>query len=327
MPFRIGPLELGFIFLLLLIAIALLVIVSRSKKTYPKSQSHSGSNQHLGIKDEAKEDSVVKTVNTDLNNRVNLETSSVIICRHCGKENTGDGHYCTYCGSILTRPSAESMPTRLKPYIGKDRFLKAKVEVHTPASENTSGQGKLAVVPREVAGWNWGAFLLSFIWSIGNNVWIGLLSLIPYAGIIMFIVLGVKGNEWAWQNKRWDSIEHFKRTQRKWRNWGLALLAIGLSIWFLIAILEGCQVKEPTSQPDIPAYTANQVIAVAQANSPQIPSNYPQCKQLSWSAEYLGQGVWIVRKNCIDSRGLNRGQLEGWYFHEKNGQLNKSSVP
>ena len=61
--------------------------------------------------------------------------------------------------------------------------------------ENTSGQGKLSNVPSEVKGWNWGAFLLNWIWSIGNNTWIGLLSLIPYAGIVMVIVLGIKGNE------------------------------------------------------------------------------------------------------------------------------------
>jgi len=102
----------------------------------------------------------------------------------------------------------------------------------------------------------------------------------------------------------------------------LKILVPCLVIGLIFAI--GCGEPEPTEQPDISRYTADQVIAVAQANSPQIPSNYPQCKQLSWSAEYLGQGVWIVRKNCIDAQGLDRGQLEGWYFHENNGQLNKS---
>jgi len=27
----------------------------------------------------------------------------------------------------------------------------------------------------------------------------------------VWIVLGVKGSEWAWQQKRWDSVEHFRR--------------------------------------------------------------------------------------------------------------------
>jgi len=57
--------------------------------------------------------------------------------------------------------------------------------------KNTSGQGSSAVIPQEIRGWNWGAFLLNWLWSVDNRVWIGLLCLIPYIGIIMVIVLGV----------------------------------------------------------------------------------------------------------------------------------------
>jgi hypothetical protein len=83
---------------------------------------------------------------------------------------------------------------------------------------NTSGQGFSAIVPPELQGWNWGAFLLTWIWGIGNKVWLALLALIPIpiAGLAVAIVLGVKGNEWAWQSKKWDSIEQFRRTQRTW---------------------------------------------------------------------------------------------------------------
>jgi hypothetical protein len=86
----------------------------------------------------------------------------------------------------------------------------------------------------------------------------------------------------------------------------------------------GCGEREPTEQTDIPRYTADQVITVAQAYSPAISAKYPQCKEASWSAEYLGQGVWIVKKFCINIMGQNLGLLEGWYFHEDNGQFNKS---
>ena len=74
--------------------------------------------------------------------------------------------------------------------------------------ENTSGQGRSAIIPQEIRKWNWGAFLISPIWGLGNNTWIALLSWVPYLNVIMHFVLGFKGNEWAWQNKRWDSIEH-----------------------------------------------------------------------------------------------------------------------
>ena len=52
------------------------------------------------------------------------------------------------------------------------------METGALATENTSGQGSSAVVPKEVHGWNWGAFLLNWIWGIGNNVWLALLALI-----------------------------------------------------------------------------------------------------------------------------------------------------
>ena len=44
---------------------------------------------------------------------------------------------------------------------------------------NTSGTGSGAIIPPGVAGWSWGAFLLNWIWAIGNRTWIGLLALVP----------------------------------------------------------------------------------------------------------------------------------------------------
>jgi hypothetical protein len=107
---------------------------------------------------------------------------------------------------------------------------------------NTSGQGLSAAVPPELQGWNWGAFLLTWVWGIGNRVWLALLALIPLplVGLAIAILLGVKGNEWAWNFKRWDSIEHFRKTQRIWMYWGLAsLLAPLVLIIGIIMIIVG----------------------------------------------------------------------------------------
>jgi hypothetical protein len=41
--------------------------------------------------------------------------------------------------------------------------------------DNTSGQGERAHVPAEIDRWNWGAFLLNWIWGIGNDTYIALL--------------------------------------------------------------------------------------------------------------------------------------------------------
>jgi hypothetical protein len=76
----------------------------------------------------------------------------------------------------------------------------------------------------QIQGWNWGAFLLNWIWAIGNNVWIGLIALIPAASLVMAIILGVKGNEWAWQSRKWQSVEQFRRTQAVWTMWAVIIL-------------------------------------------------------------------------------------------------------
>jgi len=122
-------------------------------------------------------------------------------CPKCGKEVGEDITFCPECGQRL------------------------KVGV-TP--ENTSGQGELAIVPEEVKGWSWGAFVLTWIWGIFNSVWIALLCFIPFFSLVWAIVLGVKGNEWAWRNKKWDSIEHFKSTQRSWNIAGIIVFAISI---------------------------------------------------------------------------------------------------
>lgn len=102
--------------------------------------------------------------------------------------------------------------------------------VPTGTVANTSGMGQASTVPAEIDRWNWGAFTLSIIWGIGNNTWIALLSLVPVVQIVMPFILGVKGSAWAWRNKRWQDVAHFRRVQRRWA-------IAGLIVWFLWMLL------------------------------------------------------------------------------------------
>jgi hypothetical protein len=97
---------------------------------------------------------------------------------------------------------------------------------------NNSGEGSKSIVPKEIQGWNWGAFTFSWIWGLCNNGWLALLALIPALSLIISIVSGAKGNEWAWQNKKWESIKAFQKTQRKWSAWGLGLFFV----WLILVI-------------------------------------------------------------------------------------------
>jgi hypothetical protein len=87
------------------------------------------------------------------------------------------------------------------------------------------------VVPAEIDRWNWGAFLLNWIWGIGNNTFIALLTFVSFVGLVMPFVLGAKGSRWAWRNGRWDSIAHFKRVQRLWAIWGVVTWLGGIALF------------------------------------------------------------------------------------------------
>jgi hypothetical protein len=104
-------------------------------------------------------------------------------------------------------------------------------------SENTSGLGKGHPIPEGVQGWSWGAFFLTWIWAIFNKTWIGLIAIIPYIGFIMAIVLGIKGREWAWQNKSWDSIEHFNDVQKKWSFWAVIFVVTAMALAIVAGVL------------------------------------------------------------------------------------------
>ncbi len=100
--------------------------------------------------------------------------------------------------------------------------------------EYISGMGKESKLPPELKGWNWGAFLLNWIWGIGNSTFIALLMFVPLVNIVMVFVLGAKGNEWAWKNRTWRDVEHFKNVQRKWAYSGLILIFVVLPLFFAL---------------------------------------------------------------------------------------------
>ncbi len=142
-------------------------------------------------------------------------------CPFCYKENLHGAIQCQHCAAVLEGPGGRAIPPgRAEPQSGE---------------ANTSGQGKDAVVPDEIRKWNWGAFLLGVIWGVGNRTYIAFLAVIPLFGFIMMFILALKGSEWAWRNKKWESVEHFKRVQRKWAWWGFGVQIV---LFILIILSE-----------------------------------------------------------------------------------------
>ena len=96
--------------------------------------------------------------------------------------------------------------------------------------------------PKTINGINWGAFFLTPIWGLCNNtpiaaVWF-ILILVPTIGPVMGFVFSVycasKGNEWAWENNTWKSVEEMHYVQRKWALWGRAFQIVSFVVIFTL---------------------------------------------------------------------------------------------
>lgn len=90
--------------------------------------------------------------------------------------------------------------------------------------------------PRNLDSFNWGAFLLNWIWSIGHGVYWGLLSLIPYVGIIPAIILGVKGNREAW-TKFNGTAREFEEKEAEWTKWGVIVFVVTFVLSFFFGFI------------------------------------------------------------------------------------------
>ncbi len=148
-----------------------------------------------------------------------------MICSKCGKEVSDGAVSCGWCGeSTGSVPATATAPPLTTGYASQPVGASGPVL-------NAEG------VPVEIAGkLNWGAFLLGPIWSIAHSTWIGLLCLLPYVGIVMSIVLLIKGNEWGWKNRQFSSVQDFNDCQKVWTKWGVAVFICGV----VLGIIGGC---------------------------------------------------------------------------------------
>jgi len=92
---------------------------------------------------------------------------------------------------------------------------------------------------------NWGAFLMTWIWGIYNKSLIPLLLapilFIPKVGILTYLFFaiwfGIKGNEWALKNKSFHSLDDFNNYQKKFVYAILTISAINIVLILVSAYL------------------------------------------------------------------------------------------
>ena len=75
--------------------------------------------------------------------------------------------------------------------------------------------------------------MCGWLWGLDNRVYLALLTLLPLVNIVMIFVLGAKGSEWAWRNKRWESVDYFVKVQKRWAACGFGFLILGLLLHLL----------------------------------------------------------------------------------------------
>lgn len=103
-----------------------------------------------------------------------------------------------------------------------------------------SGYGDLSIMPEEARGLCWGGFFLPWIWGPFNGMSFSLAMLPGFRIFRRFLPIWLmssltlllsffmlfKGREIAWNNKTWDSAEHFNRIQRRWTMAGGAVTLV-----------------------------------------------------------------------------------------------------
>lgn len=95
-----------------------------------------------------------------------------------------------------------------------------------------------AEIKSKIRRWSWGAFFLNWIWGVSHGVWISLLALIPIVNFGVMIYLGLRGNELAWKNGSWSSIEAFHKSQRRWAIAGWILFSLSLLFGIASAVID-----------------------------------------------------------------------------------------
>ncbi len=101
----------------------------------------------------------------------------------------------------------------------------------------------------------------------------------------------------------------------------LCLAILFLSVGGVLLFTQGATEKAP--QPDIPRYTADQVIEVAKAYAGEEcgAGRIAEYYDPKWTTTYLGDGRWEVTKDCSHvGSGLGKST---WIFYEATGELKK----
>lgn len=165
-------------------------------------------------------------------------------CSKCGQ--AANGAFCASCGTAIGVPEPSSAASSaasaalLQINVGGQRQAAGAAAVvapvYPPAVMQAEGNN---VSPYFVTRWNWGAFLLPWLWPFWHGAsWIGVVvlicSLLSFLGLPALIALGfaiylgVKGGQIAVQRRLYGSDEQFQAVEGAWTKGGVIALIISI---------------------------------------------------------------------------------------------------
>ena len=135
------------------------------------------------------------------------------------------------------------------------QVCKPKTVINAEHQEPMAGGSQIGIHPSmptgidkarvevEITRFNWGAFFLYPLWGFANGMWWLFLIAMFFWWLspVTNIIFGIMGSKWAWQNKRWQDLNHFVSVQDSWKKWGigvfLANVFLGIMVLLIVSIV------------------------------------------------------------------------------------------
>ena len=109
---------------------------------------------------------------------------------------------------------------------------------------NSSGMGAEALIPAEASGFTAAGCLPFGIFALYNGqLALGILGVVgqffPPLNLAYIGIVGFHGKRLAWQNRKFESVEHFRSVMEAWDAWGLGWFALNFIVGFIIGLSIG----------------------------------------------------------------------------------------
>jgi hypothetical protein len=159
-------------------------------------------------------------------------------CPACGSENPETAAYCADCGQRIGEAPLYVPPAAPAP--------PPATAIGLPSGNDPAG-----LETARALGWNWGGFLLPYLWLVGHGrasfgILLVLSSFLPLVSafhLLLYpafaIYLGLNGYETAWRHAPYHSVEQLRDREREWMFWGFIAVIVFLVSVLLFAIYFG----------------------------------------------------------------------------------------